>query len=66
MIEWRNLKYRPGIWSLVFPLGMYATATQTYASASGVNVLHPLAQGIYWMALASWIFGMIGMTGASK
>jgi tellurite resistance protein TehA-like permease len=61
VIEWRNLKYRPGVWSLVFPLGMYTTAMQTYASASGTDFLHLVAQDFYWVALASWILSMVGL-----
>lgn len=61
VIEWHNLKYRPGIWSLVFPLGMYATASETYALATGTDFLHLIAQGVYWVALATWVLGMIGM-----
>ncbi len=61
VIEWHNLRYRPGVWSLVFPLGMYSVATQTYASASGTGFLHPVARSLYWVALASWILSMIGL-----
>ncbi len=61
IIEWRNLHYRPGIWSLVFPLGMYAAATETYAVATGTLFLQPLAEGMYWIALTAWLLGGAGM-----
>ena len=61
IIEWRNLHYRPGIWSLVFPLGMYAAATETYAAPTGALFLRPMAEGMYWIALAAWLLGGVGM-----
>jgi tellurite resistance protein TehA-like permease len=44
--------YDPQVWSAVFPLGMYAAATATYARASGLDFLMPLARIFAWAALA--------------
>ncbi len=61
LIRWRNLSYRPAIWSAVFPLGMFAAATATYAGDSGLAFLHRLAGGFYWLAFAAWALAALGL-----
>ncbi|GHE92585.1 tellurite resistance/C4-dicarboxylate transporter family protein [Streptomyces fumanus] len=58
---WRHRRHRvplgcePALWSIVFPVGMYATATARLAAARHLGPLaaarHPLA----WTALAVWL-----------
>lgn len=47
--------YHPSQWSIVFPLGMYATATTTMARIHGFQPLHRLGQGFLWVALGAWL-----------
>lgn len=47
--------YHPSQWSIVFPLGMYATATTTMARIHGFRPVHWLGEGFLWIALGAWI-----------
>lgn len=49
------LRYTPMLWSLVFPLGMYALASLRLSLASQFAPLRVLAQGMVWIALAVWL-----------
>lgn len=53
--------YQPGLWSAVFPLGMYVVATQSYAAVTGVRFLELMPQGMFWIALLVWALTFIGM-----
>jgi tellurite resistance protein TehA-like permease len=55
------LVYTPQHWSVVFPLGMYAAATATFAHATGYDFLYPLAQVFTWVALAAWVAAFAGL-----
>ncbi|RAI56073.1 tellurite resistance/C4-dicarboxylate transporter family protein [Roseicella frigidaeris] len=55
------LAYDPQHWSVVFPLGMYAAATATYAQAAGHDFLMPLARLFAWAALAAWLAAGAGL-----
>ena len=54
--------YDPGLWSAVFPLGMYAAATHTYAAAARLPFLQPIAETLFWVALLAWTLTFIGMS----
>jgi len=49
------LVYTPMLWSLVFPLGMYALASLRLSLAAEISVLKDIAQTMVWVALAAWI-----------
>jgi len=49
------LKYTPMLWSLVFPLGMYAVASLRLSLAANLPPLKSLSVAMTWMALAAWI-----------
>ncbi len=57
---WRHLvrrvplAYEAAYWSLVFPLGMYATATFQFATAVRVDGLTAVARAATWIALLAW------------
>lgn len=61
MTAWRygvrrdRFRYEPGLWGMVFPIGMYAAATFTFARANGLPFLHPLARGFAFAGLAAWL-----------
>jgi tellurite resistance protein TehA-like permease len=53
--------YSPDYWSLVFPLGMYSTATFLLARATDLHFLDPIAQMFAYIALAAWCFTFFGL-----
>ncbi len=55
------LVYEPALWSLVFPLGMYTTATEFFGRIAGLPWLPPLARGFSWIAYAAWIIVFLGL-----
>ncbi len=50
-----RVRYQPAQWSIVFPLGMYATATTTMAHLPGFRPLHVVGSGFLWIAVATWV-----------
>lgn len=47
-------RYEQTLWSLVFPLGMYAVATDAYGRAAGLPLLPGIASAEVWLAVVSW------------
>ena len=66
LFAWKELRrgpygYDPGLWSVVFPLGMYAAATHDYAAAARLPFLEPIPQAMFWVALLAWVLTFVGM-----
>jgi tellurite resistance protein TehA-like permease len=67
---WRHLvrrvplEYEPGLWSIVFPVGMYGVASRTLGTAAHVSWLVTLGRGEAWVAFAAWIAVFAGMAGS--
>jgi tellurite resistance protein TehA-like permease len=59
------LAYTPMLWSLVFPLGMYALASLRLSLAADFPPLRLLSRGMVWIALAAWIATAAGLALAS-
>jgi tellurite resistance protein TehA-like permease len=55
------LRYDPLYWGAVFPLGMYAVATEQMAAALGLPFLAPLAPAFFAAALAAWTIVFVGL-----
>jgi tellurite resistance protein TehA-like permease len=57
---WRHLvgrvplRYDPGLWSMVFPLGMYCVASETLGTALHVKWLITVGHDGTWVAFAVW------------
>ncbi len=57
---WRHVlrgvpwNYGPGYWSLVFPLGMYAVATDAFYDVVSLPFLKPIAAAFTWIAPLVW------------
>jgi tellurite resistance protein TehA-like permease len=49
------LSYNPMLWSIVFPLGMYAVATDRLSLANGYLPLQMLSYSMAWVALGAWV-----------
>jgi tellurite resistance protein TehA-like permease len=67
LMVWRHLIrrfrlfYQFDYWSLVFPLGMYAAATLTFAQTIGAEFLTPVPRFFFWVAIAAWCLTVFGM-----
>jgi len=59
------IAYAPALWSLVFPLGMYAAASWRLALATQFTPLRAIASGMVWVALAVWAATAVGLAFAS-
>jgi tellurite resistance protein TehA-like permease len=51
----RHRTYEVGLWSVVFPLGMYAVASSAFAGATGLPWLSAIGSGSSWVSLAVWL-----------
>jgi tellurite resistance protein TehA-like permease len=64
---WRHLTrrvrliYQFDYWSLVFPLGMYAAATLTFAQTIDAEFLAAVPRFFFWVAIAAWCLTFFGM-----
>lgn len=49
------LGYQTGLWSMVFPVGMYGVASSQLGHATGIRWLIALGDAVAWVALAVWV-----------
>lgn len=54
------LAYEPVLWSIVFPLGMYAVASARLGLAAEFPPLRWISMGMIWLALAAWVAVLVG------
>ncbi len=59
------LSYTPALWSLVFPLGMYALATLRLSLAAEFPPLVLISRSMIWVALGAWAATAIGLAVSS-
>jgi tellurite resistance protein TehA-like permease len=57
----RPIGYSPLLWSIVFPLGMYAAATWRLSRFVGVPALATWSSIMAWIALAAWCATAAGL-----
>jgi tellurite resistance protein TehA-like permease len=55
------MRYDATLWSLVFPLGMYAVAGIYLGRADDLPVVEAIGRGELWVALAVWVVVFIAM-----
>ena len=55
------LSYDPQYWSLVFPLGMYSSATFIFAQVAKLPGLQTFARSFAYLALLAWIITFFGL-----
>jgi tellurite resistance protein TehA-like permease len=60
-----RLTYQSSLWAIVFPLGMYATASASFGVVENIGALVVIARVGIWVAAAAWILTFAGMLGAS-
>ena len=54
-------RYEPALWGMVFPLGMYTTATVQLSRATGFSFLAAIPNVFIFVALAAWGIVFIGL-----
>ncbi|HEX6796860.1 MAG TPA: tellurite resistance/C4-dicarboxylate transporter family protein [Ktedonobacterales bacterium] len=54
------VRYHPALWSIVFPLGMYATALHLLSHLAGLTFLAAIAPASSWLAFAAWVLVALG------
>ncbi|MFC3980987.1 tellurite resistance/C4-dicarboxylate transporter family protein [Streptosporangium jomthongense] len=55
------LRYGPGMWSLVFPLGTYAAASHGLGEATGLGLVTAFGDVEVWFGLAAWVLTFCAM-----
>jgi tellurite resistance protein TehA-like permease len=65
MVRREHVGYEPALWSMVFPLGMYAVASETYGAVTGLGFMVDIARVAVWVGVAACI-GVAGVMGASS
>jgi len=60
-----SIRYRLENWSMVFPLGMYTTATWRFSHEFGFRFLDIVPEMFVWVALAAWGLNFIGLLRAA-
>lgn len=53
--------YEPALWGMVFPLGMYTTATFQLSRATGFSFLAAIPEGFIYLAVAAWGIAFAGL-----
>ena len=59
-----KLTYEPGLWSIVFPVGMYGVASRELGKALHVSWLVTLGSDEAWLAFAVWAVVFLAMLGS--
>lgn len=60
-----RLGYSTGLWSLVFPVGMYGVASHELGQAAHVRWLTALGSVVSWTAAAVWVVVFVAMVAAA-
>ncbi|MHB9146566.1 MAG: tellurite resistance/C4-dicarboxylate transporter family protein [Symbiobacteriia bacterium] len=55
------LSYEPTLWSMVFPLGMYAASSTAFGRAVELPLLVGIAHWEVWIALVAWVLVLAGL-----
>lgn len=65
---WRHLRsgvpvrYRADLWMIIFPAGMYATASMRIGAVTGIAVLADIGRWAVWAGAAAWLLVFISMS----
>ncbi len=55
------LSYEPGLWSVIFPLGIYAVAGIYLGRADGLPLVAAIGRAELWLAVAAFLATLAGM-----
>lgn len=61
LVSDERVGYDPTLWSMVFPLGMYAAASTNYGRATGLDFMVDIARVEVWIGFAAWAVVAIAM-----
>jgi tellurite resistance protein TehA-like permease len=61
MLRRVRLAYLPALWSIVFPLGMYAVASMELGANATLPIVRGIGRAWTWVALAAWILVFAAM-----
>jgi tellurite resistance protein TehA-like permease len=61
IVRRERLKYTTALWSIVFPLGMFAVATYHFGNENGMPLVALLGQWANWIAVGAWLLVVAGM-----
>lgn len=64
LVRGASVGYRPTLWSMVFPLGMYAAASENYGRATGLGFMVAIARVEVWVGFAAWVAVAVAMVGS--
>lgn len=55
------LRYEPTMWSIIFPLGMYAVASISLGRADRLPIVESIGDAWLWVAVAAWAVVFVAM-----
>lgn len=55
------LEYEPGLWSIVFPLGMYSVAGIFLGKVNALPIVEAIGTAWLWVAAAAWAITFVAM-----
>ncbi len=61
LLHRQPLAYQPALWSIVFPLGMYAQASMRLGSAAQLPIVEHIGRAWTWLAVGVWLVVFVGM-----
>ncbi|WP_406373973.1 tellurite resistance/C4-dicarboxylate transporter family protein [Streptomyces sp. NBC_01550] len=61
LVDRERVEYEPALWSMVFPLGIYAAASATYGRTTGLTFMVNIARVEVWFGLAAWVVIAVAM-----
>jgi tellurite resistance protein TehA-like permease len=61
VVERVQITYDPQYWSLVFPLGMYTSATNAFANSARMQFLLFIPRAAVYVALLAWLITFCAM-----
>ncbi|WP_189111887.1 tellurite resistance/C4-dicarboxylate transporter family protein [Streptomyces camponoticapitis] len=61
LVARERVGYEPALWSMVFPLGMYAAASVSYGRTAGLAFMVDIARVEVWFGFAAWVAVAIAM-----
>ncbi|MGH7904687.1 MAG: tellurite resistance/C4-dicarboxylate transporter family protein [Candidatus Dormibacteraceae bacterium] len=63
LVKWRPLGYEPLLWSVVFPLGMYAASSREFGAVEHLGFMVAIAKVGVWVAVGAWVLVFGSMLG---
>lgn len=65
VVHHHHLRYETALWSIVFPLGMLATASMVFGRVQGMPVVEGIGHVVVWAAVPAWLVAVVLMVAAA-